>query len=604
MTNKYILFAFLACLFFLIIGFLSVSGFNWKNLKYSGSAITGDEVAYISSGYYSIKTGKNFLNPEHPPLIKNVVALPLLFINPSLPQILDIPIAKYGLGNYPYEHFAFSHQAEIENNQWDWGRLFLFGSNNDSDRILFWSRLAMMLFNGLLLLFLFFSLSKFWCKRSAFLGLLLICILPLSLSHGSLVILDFATALLQILAIIWFSAFIWQITNKKSSISGFLLATLFLSLSLLAKSSSLVLLPVLFTGGLIYILSKKFCRPLWWNYLLSIAIMSLVSISIISIYYIPHVHGMDRIDTIRQVIHLLPGNSDYEKVSRHFILQLNQGNLFSRATAQYLLGVSMSIRRAGLSEQQQLYFMGDVYGLQGAGWKYYPILILTKIPLAVLCLILLGLIGLIADCVKKKLPDLLFVLFFVYALFFMALAWYFNLQMGLRYILPSIFIILLLSAKLLSDRWQDRAPGLLQVSQVMVSLIIIGVLVSLLSFPYYISYYNILAGGSKYGYVVAVDSNYDWGGQDIKRLAQWRQENHVGIIYADLFTNAPPAYYLGNAYRAYLVDKDNLPASGSYVAISAHIYQTRVSVKQKEKYFNKNNLVDRAGQSIFIYRMP
>src|SRR3989338_7909753 len=85
-----------------------------------------DELAHIPAGY-SYLTQKDYrLNPEHPPLAKDLAAFPLIFLNL----------------NFPTEVKAW---AEDINGQWDMGRIFLYESGNDADRILFWSRLPMMI---------------------------------------------------------------------------------------------------------------------------------------------------------------------------------------------------------------------------------------------------------------------------------------------------------------------------------------------------------------------------------------------------------------------------------------------------------------------------
>ena len=71
---------------------------------------------------------------------------------------------------------------------------------------------------------------------------------------------------------------------------------------------------------------------------------------------------------------------------------------------------------------------------------------------------------------------------------------------------------------------------------------------TLASFPYFLSYYNELAGGSKNGWQVAVDSNYDWG-QDLKRLTDFVEKNKIEKIAIDYFGGGNPRYYLGEKFE-------------------------------------------------------
>ena len=45
---------------------------------------TTDETAHLPSGYSYLETGDLRLNPQHPPLIKLLAALPLLALRPQL----------------------------------------------------------------------------------------------------------------------------------------------------------------------------------------------------------------------------------------------------------------------------------------------------------------------------------------------------------------------------------------------------------------------------------------------------------------------------------------------------------------------------------------
>ena len=50
-------------------------------------SITWDEDDHIYSGYMSLKTGDFGLNPEHPPLVKMLAALPLLGMDLKVPAL-------------------------------------------------------------------------------------------------------------------------------------------------------------------------------------------------------------------------------------------------------------------------------------------------------------------------------------------------------------------------------------------------------------------------------------------------------------------------------------------------------------------------------------
>ena len=125
-----------------------------------GDSLTTDEDAHIPAGYSYVRYLDFRLNPEHPPLVKALAGLPLLFLNLNFPT--DIA----------------SWTTDV-NGQWDQGRKFIFGSGNNPDQIIFWARLPMMLLTLLLGgLFYWFAKSYFGRKVAA-LSLFIFILSPL-----------------------------------------------------------------------------------------------------------------------------------------------------------------------------------------------------------------------------------------------------------------------------------------------------------------------------------------------------------------------------------------------------------------------------------------
>src|SRR5439155_4695823 len=89
----------------------------------TGKSLTGDEAAHLPAGYSYLVTHRVTLNPEHPPLIKEICALPLLFLDVVMPVAQDV--IEQGAKDSTYE--------------WRFGREFF--SRPDRDRLLFWGRI-------------------------------------------------------------------------------------------------------------------------------------------------------------------------------------------------------------------------------------------------------------------------------------------------------------------------------------------------------------------------------------------------------------------------------------------------------------------------------
>ncbi|MDR3559622.1 MAG: hypothetical protein P4L58_04435, partial [Candidatus Pacebacteria bacterium] len=251
----------------------------------------------------------------------------------------------------------------------------------------------------------------------------------------------------------------------------------------------------------------------------------------------------------------------------------------------------------------------------GAGHFYYPVLYFVKLPVGFVLLTLTAFFIWFRKRAKKIVPEHLWKDFKYFLrqplafllLVFMGLyaipAFSTKLQLGVRYVLPLIFAITLLTAKFIDNYWDGKIFGARKAKYFFSAALFTMVVSVLISFPYYLSYYNFLLGGTANGYTIATDSNYDWGCQDIKKLAVWMQENDVHNLYADIpYASYPLVYYLGDNYQSYDISKQPLPPSGSLIAMSTSEYQFDRG-DSKVKIIEKN-LVTRLGTTVFVFRVP
>ena len=141
---------------------------------------TFDEKAHIPSAYSYVRYGDMRLNPEHPPLLKDLAGLPLLFLDVKFP--IDTPEWQYGI-----------------NEQWTLGDLFMNCTNpnvacNNSDAILFWSRLPITLIALLLGLFLFLWGRELGGALAGLIAVSLFVFDPNTIAHGHYVTTDIGIA--------------------------------------------------------------------------------------------------------------------------------------------------------------------------------------------------------------------------------------------------------------------------------------------------------------------------------------------------------------------------------------------------------------------------
>ncbi|NCO25012.1 phospholipid carrier-dependent glycosyltransferase [Candidatus Parcubacteria bacterium] len=588
-------FALIFCLIFLLATFFSVQGNFWEGLKFSGFALTSDEVSHIPAGYYYLKTQKYFINAEHPPLIKDIAAIPLLFLNLNLPQIPE--------------------ELRYENIQWDFGSNFLFGVGNNPDLITFFSRTIIILFNGLLLFLVYYFLKKIFGALPSLISLFLLVFSPNLIAHGSLVVFDVPLALLCLLSILAFSLFLRDLTENRKFWQNFIFALLFTGLTLLTKFQAIFLPPSLFFGGLIYILFVK--KEFWKKYLLLF-----IFFSVLILIFIGLIHGFQTINmTVKGLQHQISYSYPLEwpSLGRNFLHRLSSLNIFVlNGLIEYLVGLMMMISRAA-GAWQSTYFMGNVYGSEGASFTYFPVLFFTKETLGFLFLLFLTILSSIRNFLKnnqfkQKVTELLknpfnatcLVFFLIYALFSLTL----KLNIGIRHIFPITFLLYVLVAKKISS-WLPLKISILKkevkISFLLLPFFIIIITAWILTWPYFLSYYNILAGGTSEGYKIATNSNYDWGGQDVKKLGKWVEENKIERIYTHIFSNVPLNYYLGQAYKPFNIRTDPIPPKDSLIAVSTFELQNvnyDKELPESKKYFQfEDNLIQRVGTTIFIFQV-
>lgn len=577
-------FALFLCLIFLFAAFFSVQGKFWEGLKFSGFALTSDEVSHIPAGFYYLKTGKYFINAEHPPLIKDIAAIPLLFLNLKLPEIPE--------------------KLRFENIQWDFASGFLFNVGNNPDLITFYSRTIIILFNGLLLFLIYYFLKKIFGVLPALSALFLLVFSPNLTAHAGLVTFDVPLAFLCLLSILTFSLFLKDLVENKKFWQNFILTVLFTSLALLTKFQAIFLFSSLFFGGLIYIVFTK--KEFWKRYLLFF-----IFFSVLILIFVGTIYGLQTTNmTVKGLQHQISYSYPPElpPAGKNFLYWFSSFNIFFlNGLIEYLVGILMVASRA-IGAWQATYFMGNVYGSEGAGLSYFPVLFFTKETLGFLALLFLIILFSIRgffqkNQLKEKIVEFLknpfnticLIFFLIYGFFSLTL----KLNIGLRHIFPLTFLLYVLIAKEVSRR--------IKFASLFLPFFILIISAWILTWPYYLSYYNIFAGGTSNGYKIATDSNYDWGGQDVKSLGKWVKDNKIEKIYAHIFSNVPLEYYLGNAYQPFNIRYDSLPSRGSLVAISTFELQNvnyDKELPESKKYFQfEDSLVKRIGTTIFVFQI-
>ncbi|MDE2019090.1 MAG: phospholipid carrier-dependent glycosyltransferase [Patescibacteria group bacterium] len=605
----------------ILLCFISFSLMFWASR--TDSAID-DELAHIPAGYGYVHNLDYRLNPEHPPLVKALALLPVLFLQPNFPTA--IPAWTQGV-----------------NNQWDMGRAFLYQSGNDANAIIRTARIMPILITLLTVMFVFLLarrlLGNFW----ALLPTALFSLSPIVLAHGHYVTTDVGAAFGVVFATYFFLRFLEEqgagdreqghsLFHISCSRSLFLAGIAF-GVAMIAKFSTPFLIPLFLFMALLWgLLYKRW--HIVWKTLLLFAVGYLVVVYPIYLLFTLHYPIAKQVSDTTFILGSFANGPTPAGTICHGMRCLADLDIWmsrhyaTRPFAEYLLGLLMVLQRSDAGNT--IYYLGHV--VNSGGWTYFPVLYLLKEPIPTLIIVLgallLGLWRLFKSIfhfsfsMLRKIPGWARQNFAEISMFaFVALYWGYSmhspLNIGIRHILPTLPFIYILAA----GAWKKFASfpkfelsgmgggrtvfdsmnammsnvrtSLVRMAVVygaMVLLIIWLLLETLFAAPYFLSYFNEFGGGVWNGYHYVTDSNYDWG-QDLLRLQQWiGQQNKscamsgaspstcIDKIAVDYFGGGDPNYYLNTELGTREVDWNS--SKGNPAGQGIHWFA--VSVNQLE----------------------
>lgn len=553
----------------------------------SESAIM-DELAHIPAGYGYVKYLDYRLNPEHPPLIKALSALPLLFENL----------------NFPTQ--AKSWISDV-NGQWDTGTAFLYESGNNADQILETARIFPIILTLLTIILIYIwsreLLGNWWSLLPTF----LFGLSPTILAHGHYVTTDLGAAFGFLLAMYLFYKFI--LAPSRSHLIWFGIG---LGLAELMKFSLVLIIPYFLVMLLIVAWAEHWHK--FWRRLKNFILILIIAYTVVYLVYFLftlHYPMAKQISDTQSII----ASANPQWLAKIDIAMTH--NVFTRPIAQYLLGVLMTLQRSAGGNTG--YFMGEV---SNTGSRlYFPIVFGLKETLPALILILLGAFLGLKNTLKKvkksftatknNFLDYLGTHFTEFGmLVFIAIYWAYSinspLNIGFRHVLPTLPFIYILTASSLKSWFQLKiaeqnnifgkimnAAGNFFKSSLKIGFIAILLIWALgetvMAAPYFLSYFNELGGGTQNGYHYVTDSNYDWG-QDLKRLAAFTQTNNIPKIAVDYFGGGNPKYYLGDKEIDWSSAKGNPKNVGiEWLAVSANTLENAIAKTTPDFTRNANN---------------
>ena len=450
---------------------------------------TFDEGVHIFAGYRYWKDFDFGANPEHPPLVKLVAAIPLLRLPLSVPSIPD---------------------ADFKMVEYRTGRDFLYG--NDAHALLWRARMAAAVFTIFLGLAVFLVANSMWGAGPAFLALTLLVFEPNFLAHGALVTTDIGVTFGIFLGVASFYLYL-----KKPSAVRLAGAGLAAGLCLGVKHSGILLFPMLLILALTEILpfrdpaTRKFAPDLAKRALRHAA--SLAAIAAISFVVLWSFYGF-RYAARPSGLSVNPPLPEFVKQMGHnssaIVLQIARWHLLPES---YLYGVA-NITSAGTIPTV---IFGKYY--PAAQWFYFPSVFIVKSTLAFLVFCCLAPLS-AALRGKRFRRELLFLI--VPPAFYFNVAMFSGINYGVRHLLPVYpFLIILVSFASWNLGKRHRALAAL-----VAILVVCHVASSVRAFPNYIPYANELWGGPAGTHEILADSNVDWG-QGLTAMKQYIDQRHI-----------------------------------------------------------------------------
>jgi hypothetical protein len=573
-------------------------------------SLTFDEVAHIPAGYSYVTLHDYRLNPEHPPLLK---VLSGLFLLP-----LDLTFDVYD------KEFWTETYNTGEYGQWEAGRYLLHHAGNNTDLIVFFARMPIVILSICFGIFLFFWGKKLGGIITGLLTLIFYAFDPNILGHNHYVTTDIGIAAAIGIALYFFLQFL-----KKPTWSYALYGGIALGVAQITKFSAVMLIPIFGVFLVIYPLIKFLPQDTnrikeFFLYLVKGIYALLIMFIFIWISYIPVTYHMP--ETVLPPIAAVKGQPEKYPQDEYFITFINFANAspLTRPIATYTQGLMQVLNR--VNDGNVTYFLGNVSS--DASMMYFPFVFVAKQTLIhiffyTVALMLFALliyrstrkffINTPRNALKKfrafvvyrfhEIALLSFIIFYSY------ISITGNLNIGFRHLFPMMPLIYLLTAKTIVGSYKSlrniRRKRL--VRAVFITLIVLLIFIVLHAYPYYMSYFNMLFGGPKNGYHFVTDSNADWG-QDLKRLRSYLDEHpEIGEIRVDYFGGDNVAHRIGeHRYISWWSSKR--PIEPGYYAISTLLLQESIFDPMRPdddsyRWTRDHKIIDQVGTSIVIIKI-
>ena len=484
-------------------------------------SLSWDEGDHIFAGYMSWKKVDFGINPEHPPLVKALAAIPLQPIH------LKVPDPK-GLA-------SFKDEAYFD------GRDFIFGNGGEAeaDRIIFRARMAAASLSLLLGLLVFLAAREMFGDGAALFALALVVFEPNMIAHGAYVTTDMGISCFMFASIYAMYRYV-----KAPSVGRLIVLGLVSGLALASKHSGVLLLPfglaliiteILWSSPETRTNKRRVALRLTGAFLAASTIAIVVLWAFYGFRYAARPGGMQLSPSLAEYARGLKG------LEPQVYLALARLHLLPES---YLYGL-VDVRL--ISDSFSTYIFGKVYA-HGV-WFYFPAAFIIKSTAAFMGLLLLTGFAIVTGKLRAR-REVFFLT--IPPVLYLLIATGTGLNIGARHILPMYpFLSVLIGGATLALAHKDR-----RWAYVVGLLLAWHVVSSARAYPNYLAYSNEFWGGPANTYKYLTDSNTDWG-QQLKAVKKYLDNRGVKDCWFAYF--AEPSIH----FSAYGIPCKPLPTADS-----------------------------------------
>jgi 4-amino-4-deoxy-L-arabinose transferase-like glycosyltransferase len=558
-----------ACVCLLLLMGANLLSVVWRK------GLTADEFYHVPAGYYHLTAGEFRVNTEHPPLVKMLAALPLLFVGVEAPRP------------------AYEPTAEPRGRTEQTLALFWRANTARFEAVSFWSRVPAVLVTLALGWLVFVYARRLFGGRAALLAVLLYVFEPTMLAHGRVVQTDVPAALSYLLFFYTLHSYWLGATTRRALALGG--AT---GLALATKFSLVIVVPVLASAAAVMFVLAP--RRGWGRSRIVLHAVAAVLVALLVLnaaYYFqspPPLAG-----DLAYVARLTPGAAGELGASERVLSRV--------VPSQFLLGLYQVYAH---NRNGHLASVMGRYGYEG--WLlYFPAAFALKTTLPFL-LVSLAALAWAARRLRRVRDRRMLLLLGPLALY-MLFAVSSRINIGVRHIIPVFPFLFVMGGALLERLLSSGERRRVLLGAALLCWVAFE---AARAYPHYVPHMNQLAWRRPHWYYLT-DSNVEWG-DDVRDLALYlraRGETRVTAALLDGFSfnehSVPYARTLDHygVEQVNLISTDEAPPETRYVAVGASYlngaFLLGVPVPQRLKVLDYRRRAPEAvfGNSVYLYRV-